>query len=293
MKWHIYSELFPMLDDGDLQKLADDIAANGQHEPVIVDEKGLILDGRNRSAACTLAGITPTTRVFKGDDAEKLAYVLSLNLHRRHLDTAQRAMVADKLAGLSKGQTKADSGIPLSQPTQADAATMLNVSVDSVKKARKIRKEASPEVVAQVERGELSLNAADATVKPKATKPADKKIGSASRCLLFSGDNIDVEVVIDDQPVTVPTKPASPQQATTTKLEPEAEKKSPSIIEIERSLFKMGKDKKRHYQLIQIAKSALSRLTPDEHVDVLVSQLQRIVPLQRAQVIDRLKASTT
>jgi len=208
MKWHIYSELFPMLDDGDLQKLADDIAANGQHEPVIVDEKGLILDGRNRSAACTLAGITPTTRVFKGDDAEKLAYVLSLNLHRRHLDTAQRAMVADKLAGLSKGQTKADSGIPLSQPTQADAATMLNVSVDSVKKARKIRKEASPEVVEKVERGELSLNAADATVKPKAKKPADKKIGSAPRSLFFVGDNIDVEVVIDDQPVTVPTKPA-------------------------------------------------------------------------------------
>ncbi len=42
---------------------------------------------------------------------------------------------------------------------------MLNVSVDSVQKARKVRKNAAPEVVAAVERGELSLNAAAATVK--------------------------------------------------------------------------------------------------------------------------------
>jgi len=256
MKWHSYSQLFPMLDAGELQKLSDDIAANGQHEPVIVDEKGLILDGRNRSAACTLAGITPTTRVFKGDDAEKLAYVLSLNLHRRHLDTAQRAMVADKLAGLSKGQTKADSGIPLSQPTQADAATMLNVSVDSVKKARKIRKEASPEVVAQVERGELSLNAADATVKPKAKKPADKKIGSASHCLLFSGDNIDVEVVVDDQPVTTPAQPATESPA-----------RSMPVEDIKLALYRMKSSSKRRSELLQVAKLALDVMSDKQRLD--------------------------
>jgi ParB-like chromosome segregation protein Spo0J len=168
-----------MLEKPELQELADDIAANGQHHPVIIDDKGLILDGRNRAAACALAQVEPATKVFKGDDAEKLAFVLSVNLHRRHLDTAQRAMVADKLASLKQGEKKADSGIPLSQPTQAEVAKMFKVSVDSVKQARKILKTATPEIVAAVERGELSLNAAMATVKPAATdKPVAAKPAS-------------------------------------------------------------------------------------------------------------------
>ena len=160
MKWHPYANLFPMLEEPELQELADDIAANGQHHPVIIDDKGLILDGRNRAAACALAQVERSTKVFKGDDAEKLAFVLSVNLHRRHLDTAQRAMVAEKLASLKQGEKKADSEIPLSQPTQAEVAKMFNVSVNSVKQARKILKTATPEIVAVVERGELSLNAA-------------------------------------------------------------------------------------------------------------------------------------
>ena len=160
MKWHPCANLFPMLEEPELQELADDIAANGQHHPVIIYDKGLILEGRNRSAACALAGIEPATKVFKGDDTEKLAFVLSVNLHRRHLDTAQRAMVAEKLASLKQGEKKADSEIPLSQPTQAEVAKMFNVSVNSVKQARKILKTATPEIVAVVERGELSLNAA-------------------------------------------------------------------------------------------------------------------------------------
>ncbi len=171
MNHHEYSNLFPMLNDVDLQKLANDIAENGQHQPVMIDEKGQILDGRNRSAACALAGIEPATKEFNGTDSEKLAYVLSVNLHRRHLDTSQRAMVAEKLASLKQGEKKADTGIPVSPPSQAEAAAMLNVSVDSVQKARKIRKAAKPETIAAVERGELSLNAAVETVKPAATNP--------------------------------------------------------------------------------------------------------------------------
>ena len=37
---------------------------------------GLILDGRNRSAACERAGVSPTTIVYEGDDLAE--YVNSL-----------------------------------------------------------------------------------------------------------------------------------------------------------------------------------------------------------------------
>jgi hypothetical protein len=66
--------------------------------------------------------------------------------------------------------------------------------------------------------------------------------------------------------------------------EPEVEKNSPTVIQIRRSLLKMGKDKKRHPQLMQIANNALHYLTPEERVDWLVSQLMAVSEDDRTAV---------
>lgn len=92
----------------------------------------MILDGRNRWRACEAAGRTPFYEVFRGDDP--LAWVLSLNLHRRHLDESQRAMVAGKVANLPHG-VRADQSGQLAGVTQADAAQLLNVGKRSVERA--------------------------------------------------------------------------------------------------------------------------------------------------------------
>ena len=42
--------------------------------------------------ACEAAGVTPRFLNFRGDDP--LSFVLSLNLHRRHLTDAQKAVIA-------------------------------------------------------------------------------------------------------------------------------------------------------------------------------------------------------
>ena len=52
---HPLSEAFPLLEGEELQALADDIKANGLREKLVVYD-GMILDGRNRYAACTMAG---------------------------------------------------------------------------------------------------------------------------------------------------------------------------------------------------------------------------------------------
>jgi ParB-like chromosome segregation protein Spo0J len=88
---HPIADLFPMMDDEELAKLAADIKANGLIHPIIVDEDGPLLDGRNRSMACEIAGIEPAVVVFEGDDPK--AYIIASNIARRHMSKGQQAMV--------------------------------------------------------------------------------------------------------------------------------------------------------------------------------------------------------
>jgi hypothetical protein len=78
-----------MLGADALRELADDIAANGQQDPITLDAEGRLLDGRNRLAACDLAGVDPVFAVYEGDP---VAFIVSKNAHRRHLSAGQRAM---------------------------------------------------------------------------------------------------------------------------------------------------------------------------------------------------------
>ena len=89
-----------------------------------------------------------------GDDP--VAYVVSLNLRRRHLSESQRAMVAAKLATLQDGQ-RADlvEGLPIGR-----ASEMLNVGERSVARAREVQEHGTPELVSAVERGAISVSAA-------------------------------------------------------------------------------------------------------------------------------------
>jgi hypothetical protein len=56
-----------------------------------MDKEGLLVDGRNRLAACEIAGIEPKFVDLNGDDVE--AFIISQNLARRHMNAGQRAMV--------------------------------------------------------------------------------------------------------------------------------------------------------------------------------------------------------
>lgn len=152
-----------MLLDAELEVLARDIESNGLVEPIVVygDQ---ILDGRNRLRACELADVDPEFREWEGDESDILPWIISKNLHRRHLDTSQRSMVAAKLATLEHGerQTGKFAGVP----TQGEAAELLNVSERSVRSAREVLTRGTPELVDQVERGEVSVSAAAAQLRP-------------------------------------------------------------------------------------------------------------------------------
>ena len=154
LEFHPLADIFPLLDGQDFAELVADIKApHGLREPIVMFE-GKILDGRNRYRACEAARVEPTFTVYQGDDP--VAYVVSLNLRRRHLNESQRAMVAAKLATLKDGQ-RADlvEGLPIGR-----ASEMLNVGERSVARAREVQEHGAPELIHAVEQGAVSVSAA-------------------------------------------------------------------------------------------------------------------------------------
>ena len=151
--YHPIANVLPLLDGDEFDALVADIRGNGLRQQIVLYE-GAIFDGRNRYAACLEAGIEPRFEAFNG--ADPLAFVVSLNLARRHLSESQRAMVAAKIATLKDGQ-RSDlvQGLPIGR-----AAEMLNVGERSVARAKSVLDEGVPELIDKVERGDVSASAA-------------------------------------------------------------------------------------------------------------------------------------
>jgi N6-adenosine-specific RNA methylase IME4/ParB-like chromosome segregation protein Spo0J len=153
LAFHPLANIFPLVEGSEFDELVADIREHGLHEPIVVFEDK-VLDGRNRLRACEAAGVEPIFTVYQGDDP--VAYVISLNLRRRHLNESQRALVAAKLATLRDGQ-RADlvEGLPIGR-----ASGMLNVGERTVARAREVLEHGAPELVSAVEHGKVSVSAA-------------------------------------------------------------------------------------------------------------------------------------
>ncbi len=153
---HPAAEIFPLMPEAALDELAEDIKANGLLHP-IVKHNGQVIDGRNRLAACQRAGVKPTFVDWTGTGSV-VAWILSTNLHRRHLTDQQRAMVAGRVAaafaiegreksaqnlrkngglveGLDpgpRGETEEDPSEPAAEDSHEDAPQKHRQNVDSV-----------------------------------------------------------------------------------------------------------------------------------------------------------------
>jgi N6-adenosine-specific RNA methylase IME4 len=139
--------------------LIEDIKTNGLLSPIVLFE-GQILDGRHRYKACVNLGIEPDVEEFEGDDP--LAFVISHNLSRRHLDESQRAMIAGKISNMKGGENRHTLAAPIgaSKVSKAEAAKKLNVGAKSVERARKVLDKGTPELVQAVEDGKVAVSVA-------------------------------------------------------------------------------------------------------------------------------------
>ena len=178
---HPLLNLFPEMNPTEFRQLVEDIRINGQLEPVLLHpECKRIIDGKHRSAAVRELGLELKYRVFDGNPCDLFQLVLSLNLKRRHLTPSQKAVLGLRVeeyesqkASIRRRSTQnnttgavladnlPDKATLPSQVGQARdiAAKLVGVSARYIQDAKKI-KESSPDLLAQITRGEISLNRA-------------------------------------------------------------------------------------------------------------------------------------
>lgn len=166
MKFHEYANIYRMLPDNELAKLAQDIKEKGQLLPITLYENQ-ILDGRNRYKACEIAGIKPRIEEYTGDDP--LGFVASLNDHRRHDTDNERAMVGARMANLKHGTNRHDleSSMETSRPAVSieRAAELSGSTTASIKRAKPIVTTGIQELQDMVDSGEVSIRAGSEVAK--------------------------------------------------------------------------------------------------------------------------------
>lgn len=173
---HPLCTLFPRVTGAEFDGLVADIKAHGLRQPIVLHD-GMILDGGNRYRACVEAGVEPVFQEFQGDSL--VSFVLSANLHRRHLSPGQQAAIVASAQDWAKAQVVGNPAFkqagqkcnvaPLQ--TVSDRAAQSGASVRTQKMADKVAK-ADPELAKKVAHGEVSLPKAVQKVEAKTKKAA-------------------------------------------------------------------------------------------------------------------------
>jgi hypothetical protein len=81
-----------MLEPDDFESLVQHIKEHGLQNPIVVDDDGVLIDGRMRLAACDKAGVEPRYERLNGHDP--VAYIWGANGQRRQMTKGQKAMIA-------------------------------------------------------------------------------------------------------------------------------------------------------------------------------------------------------
>jgi hypothetical protein len=200
MEFHEIANIFPLMDGPEFAALVDDIKQNGLIEHIITyDNK--IVDGRNRYRACVAAGVEPRFEAWRPNGVSLTKWVISKNLHRRHLTSGQRAVCAlDSLPWLEREarerqvqtlkqfatdpntQDIFDDTVPAILPERGEsreqAAELFGTSARYVQDAKAIQKR-RPDLIDKVRSGEMAISEAKRElvrddVKKSLLLPTDK-----------------------------------------------------------------------------------------------------------------------
>jgi hypothetical protein len=123
LPFHPVANLFPLMTGKEFDELVADIRRNGLEFPIATFD-GKIIDGRNRALACQRAHqnlfYEEYTSFHFPDEAALRAFIISANIHRRHLTPEQRRELIAKLLKADPGK----SNRQIAETVKADHKTV-------------------------------------------------------------------------------------------------------------------------------------------------------------------------
>jgi hypothetical protein len=155
LQFHPIANKFPLMKGKEFDALVADIKAHGLQEDIVLYE-GKILDGRNRYRAVLEAGSDISGSAHDQTEwiKDPVAYVISANIHRRHLTAKERRERIAELIQL--------------QPEKSDRAMAEQLKVDKNVVSRVRKKAEATGAVAPVEK----RTGKDGKARKKPTKKA-------------------------------------------------------------------------------------------------------------------------
>lgn len=207
---HKIAALFPLIAPVELESLAADIKANGLQERITLHE-GKILDGRNRYRACELAGVEPSFCDYQG--ASPVAFVVSKNLKRRHLNSTQLACASVECLPWLEKEAKERQGRrndlkrpnitqQIERPSRnettatAQAAQLFKTNRQYVADAKKI-KETEPALFEELKSGKRDMAEAKREIRRKAHVKRLMEAAQSPRPRLVTGP---YDIIVADPP---------------------------------------------------------------------------------------------
>jgi hypothetical protein len=156
----------------EFEVFCQDVKDNGLIEAIWLHPDGRIIDGRNRHRACQEVGVEPSFRTWDGKGS-LVDFVLSLNLHRRHLTSGQQGAIGtlleekysienkSKVGGRPITRTSITGGNIATSNAKTDkvnsrdqAAKMIGISPRNIQESKRIKRDA-PKVFEKMLTGEI------------------------------------------------------------------------------------------------------------------------------------------
>lgn len=170
-EFHELADILPLMEGQEFDELVEDIRKNGLRQKILTF-KGKIIDGRNRFRACVNGSAAdPEFEEWEGKEEDLPGFIISMNMHRRHLNESQRAMLGAKIIEVYEAEAKkrkgkrtdlaADLSTGKKHRSSEDAAKVVKTSPRSVESAKKVMKRGTPELVGAVESGKIPVSAAE------------------------------------------------------------------------------------------------------------------------------------
>ena len=157
------------------------IREDGLHFPIIINKRGVVLDGHNRLRVCEELGIEPRFEVrdFSGDRLRESKFVIVANLRRRHLNDFQRIELSQPLLEIERdlakqrmvragGRSLPPNGSSLTRGEAVEkVAREIGVSARTYYRALAVIEKESDEVKQKLRAGKLEINSAYANLQSK------------------------------------------------------------------------------------------------------------------------------